>query len=243
MKRIDNRRFDELRPVRITPNYVIYPEGSILISMGNTRVLCNVSVESSIPNWMKASGKSGGWITAEYSLLPRSTGIRTKRETSGLRGRTQEIRRLIGRALRAGFDLGKLGEHTCIVDCDVIQADGGTRTAAITGGYLAVWLALKEMVDTGILSESVFLDPIAAVSVGVVEGEPLLDLNYREDSAADVDMNLVMNVRGDFIEVQGSAEGAPFSREMLETLLRFGSKGITDLIEIQKHFMERQGLV
>ncbi len=237
MIRANHRKFDEIRPVTITPGYVIYPEGSVLFSMGNTKVLCNVTIEQNIPSWMKVSGKAGGWITAEYSLLPRSTHTRTNRETRGLSGRTQEIRRLIGRALRAGFNLDQLGEHTCIVDCDVLQADGGTRTAAITGGYLALWLALDKMVDKGIITPTVFLDPVAAISVGVVDGEPLLDLDYQEDSVAEVDMNLVMNTREEYIEVQGTAEGPPFSGDTMNTLLGLGKKGIRELIKLQQMFM------
>ena len=238
MKRHANRAMDEIRPVRIVPDYVIFPEGSILISMGDTKVLCNVTVEPSLPLWIKASGRSGGWITAEYSLLPRSTHTRSKREIKGFSGRTQEVRRLIGRSLRAGFNLEKLEEYTCIVDCDVIQADGGTRTAAITGGYLALWIAIKKLVEEGKLSSDVFLEPVAAISVGVVDGTPLLDLNYQEDSIADVDMNLVMNRKGEFIEIQGSSERAPFTRQTMEILLDFGEKGIEKLFMIQEGFMK-----
>ena len=234
MRRLDDRKPDEIRPVTIITDYVLYPEGSVLISMGNTKVLCNATIESGVPAWMKASGRSGGWITAEYSLLPRSTHTRTQRETRGLSGRTQEIRRLISRALRAGFDLEKLGEHTCIVDCDVIQADGGTRTAAITGGYTAVALALGKLIDSGCVSPAIFLNPIAAVSVGFVYGSPLLDLNYKEDSIAEVDLNLVMNRRNEYIEVQGTAEGSPYTRSALNTLLDLGTKGIRELFHIQE---------
>jgi ribonuclease PH len=234
MRRPDNRKSDELRPVTLIRDYISYPEGSVLFTMGNTKVICNSTVEPGVPTWMKMSGKPGGWITAEYSLLPRSTHTRTKRETRGLRGRTQEISRFIGRALRAGFDLGELGEHTCIVDCDVIQADGGTRTAAITGGYTSVVIALRKLVKSGEVSEKIFLHPISAVSVGIVGNRSLLDLNYQEDSAAEVDLNLVMNNRLEYIEVQGTAEGSPFTKSTLDRLLDLGTKGIKELFHIQQ---------
>jgi ribonuclease PH len=230
MIRQDGRQLDELRPVTFTPQYVVYPEGSVLIAMGDTRVLCNVSVEQGVPHWMQASGKLGGWITGEYALLPRSTHTRTARETRGLGGRTQEIQRLIGRSLRSAFSLEKLGPRTCFVDCDVIQADGGTRTAAITGGYVALRLALGKLVNDGILSPDIFLSPVAAISVGVVDGQPLLDLNYQEDSVAEVDVNVVMNQVGEFIEIQGTAEARPFSRDRLDTLLDLAQAGISELL-------------
>lgn len=231
--RIDKRKPDELRPVMIIPEYVIYPEGSVLISMGNTKVICNVTVEEDVPIWMKVSQKEGGWVTGEYAMLPRSTSTRTQRETRGLRGRTQEIKRLIGRSLRAAVNLEQLGSHTCIVDCDVLQADGGTRTAAITGGYVALVLALRKFVKQGKISDDVFASPIAAVSVGVVEGEPLLDLCYQEDSNAEVDVNVVMNGNYEFIEVQGTAEGATFPRPILDELLDLAQKGISELLAYQ----------
>ena len=230
MSRKDGRAPDELRPLTFTPDFVLYPEGSVLIAMGNTKVLCNVTIEMGIPRWKQA----GGWITAEYSLLPRSTHTRTNRETRGLSGRTQEIRRLIGRSLRAAFDLEALGEHTCIVDCDVIQADGGTRTAAISGGYLALKFALQKLVAAETVSPAVFLSPVAAISVGILNGQALLDLNYEEDSRADVDLNLVMNADGNFIEIQGTAEGVPFSKGSLEHLLDLGSIGIKELLKLQQ---------
>jgi len=205
-----------------------------LIAMGNTKVLCNVSVENDIPHWMKAQGKSGGWVTAEYALLPRSTHTRTRRETRGLGGRTQEIQRLIGRSLRAAVNLERLENYTCIVDCDVLQADGGTRTAAITGGYVALALALQKLVAAGKLSADVFAAPVAAISVGVVAGQPLLDLCYAEDSTADVDLNVVMNANGEFIEIQGTAEGGAFPRATLNQLLDLAHKGIGDLLKIQR---------
>jgi ribonuclease PH len=233
MARIDGRRADELRPVSITPNYVKYPEGSVLIAMGETRVLCNVSVQEGVPSWKQEQGYTGGWVTAEYGMLPRSTHTRTARETHGLGGRTQEIRRLIGRSLRAAVDLEKLGQRTFVVDCDVIQADGGTRTAAISGGYLALKIALQDLIDAGEVDPDVFLSPVAAVSVGIIAGEPMLDLCYREDATAEADLNVVMNASGDFIEVQGTAERASFSRDLLDKMLDLAAKGIQELLAIQ----------
>lgn len=230
--RIDNRQPDELRPVSLIPNYVIYPEGSVLISMGQTKVICNVTIEEELPRWMK--GNQGGWVTGEYALLPRATQTRTQRETRGLGGRTQEIRRLIGRSLRAAVNLELLGERTCIVDCDVLQADGGTRTAAVTGGYVALALALRKLISAGEIPLEVLASPVAAISVGMVEEQLLLDLCYAEDSTADVDVNIVMNAAGKFIEVQGTAEGATFSRQTLDSMLDLAHKGIAELLEIQK---------
>jgi len=229
-KRLDGRLVDQLRPVTLTPGYVRYPEGSVLIAVGDTRVLCNVSVEEGLPRWKQ----TGGWVTAEYALLPRSTHQRTARETRGLGGRTQEVRRLIGRSLRAGIDLDKLGERTCIVDCDVLQADGGTRTAAVTGGYVALVIALGKLVEAGEIPAEVFKPQVAAVSVGIVEGQPILDLCYREDAIAEVDVNVVMNAEGEFIEVQGTAEMNPFGRASLDEMLDLAHKGITELFAIQK---------
>ncbi|MCJ7717312.1 MAG: ribonuclease PH, partial [Anaerolineales bacterium] len=200
MTRKDGRNNKQIRPVEFVLDYVDYPEGSVLISIGKTRVLCNVSIEDQVPAWMENNDHLGGWITAEYALLPRSTTIRVRRETEGLSGRTQEIKRLIGRSLRAGFDLNLLGNRTFIVDCDVLQADGGTRTASITGGYAALRLALKTLVDEGLISSDVFLSPVAAISVGILSGTPIMDLNYYEDARAEVDLNVVMNQEGDFIE-------------------------------------------
>jgi ribonuclease PH len=233
MERINDRRPDQLRPVHFELDYIEFPEGSVLISAGKTRVLCNVTIEEGVPAWLDRPDSSRGWITAEYALLPRSTDRRVSRETSGLRGRTQEIKRLIGRSLRAGFDLDLLGKRTLIVDCDVLQADGGTRTAAITGGYLALAAALTPLVDQGQLPEELFLPAIAAVSVGVVGGEILLDLNYQEDSQAEVDLNVVMNAQGEFIEVQGTGEGSAFSREQLDQLLDLAGEGILELLSLQ----------
>jgi ribonuclease PH len=230
--RPDGRRPDELRPVKFTLDYVDYPEGSVLIELGNTRVLCNASVEETVPAWM--AGKGTGWLTAEYALLPRSTHTRTPRETQGLRGRTQEIRRLIGRSLRAGVDLALLGERTLVIDCDVLQADGGTRTAAVTGGYVAAALALCRLAERGAVPEEVLASPVAAISVGVVAGQARLDLCYAEDRDAEVDLNVVMTAEGRLIEVQGTAEGPPFSRETLDHLLDLANHGIVSLVQLQR---------
>jgi ribonuclease PH len=233
MKRKDGRRKDQLRPVEFMLDFIEYPEGSVLISLGKTKVLCNVSVESVIPEWIESSDLPGGWITAEYALLPRSTTTRVKREVGSLSGRTQEIRRLIGRCLRAGFDLTLLGRRTFIVDCDVLQADGGTRTASITGGYVALCLAIRDLIDQGLISEDVYLPPVAAISVGILSGEPILDLDYSEDAQAETDLNVVMNQLGEFIEIQGTAEGATFSRENLDSMLEYAKQGIQQLIDTQ----------
>ena len=229
MARKDGRENNQLRPVSFVPDFVDYPEGSVLISIGATRVLCNVSVENQVPGWMDREDSTRGWITAEYALLPRSTTTRVKRETRGLSGRTQEIKRLIARSLRAAFDLNLLGKRTLIVDCDVLQADGGTRTASITGGYKALSLAIQNLVDQGEISEDVFLSPVAAISVGMIDGEPVLDLDYDEDSRADADLNIVMNQAGEYIEVQGTGEGATFTREDLDKMLDFAADGIQHL--------------
>ena len=233
MERFNDRQYNELRPVSYIKDFIDYPEGSVLINQGNTKVLCNVTIEEGVPRWMMDQEKPGGWITAEYALMPRSTQTRTARETRGLKGRTQEIRRMIGRSLRAAFDLTHLDGYTCIVDCDVLQADGGTRTASITGGYLALRSAFEQMVKQEKISEDVFLPRIAAVSVGMVGGEHLLDLCYEEDSIADVDINVVMNASGEYIEIQGTAEGAPFSAESFNVLLDLAEKGILELISGQ----------
>jgi len=233
MTRSDGRKNDQLRPVSFEPGFVEYPEGSLLISFGKTRVLCNVSVEEKVPPWLDTPDSTRGWITAEYALLPRSTSTRVNRETKGFSGRTQEIKRLIGRSLRAGFNLEKLGKRTLIVDCDVIQADGGTRTAAITGGYIALRLAIQKLIRDGMVSKELMLSPVAAISVGLVEGEPILDLNYQEDANAEADLNVVMNQDGDYIEVQGTGEGATFSRSDLDTMLDFAQLGIEKLFSLQ----------
>lgn len=215
----NNRKKDEIREIRITKEYIKYPEGSVLIELGNTKVICNATVEEKVPPFLKGSSK--GWITAEYSMLPRATNTRTKRESSNgkLTGRTMEIQRLIGRSLRAAIDLKKLGERTIMIDCDVIQADGGTRTAAITGGYLALELAVNKLLDSGKITENPIVSKIAAISVGIVDGEVLLDLEYEEDSRAEVDMNIIMNDRGEFVEIQGTGEGKTFNLKELNSLL------------------------
>ena len=222
---------DELRPVTIETGSTPYAEGSCLISMGNTRVLCAASVEEGLPRWREASGH--GWVTAEYSMLPRSTHTRTSRERNGPRGRTQEIQRLIGRSLRAVTDLEALGPHTITVDCDVLQADGGTRTASITGGCVALALACHGLVTTGSLERSPIRELVGAVSVGLSGGIAVLDLDYAADSTADVDMNVVSTQAGGLVEVQGTAEGAPFSREQLDQLLDLAVGGIEELFDLQ----------
>lgn len=233
--RPDGRWPDELRPVDFTLGYIKYPEGSVLIEVGQTRVLCNVTVEERVPHWLE--GEGSGWLTAEYALLPRSTHERTSRETDGLGGRTQEIRRLIGRSLRAAVDLDLLGERLLIVDCDVLQADGGTRTASITGGYVAVALALRRLADQDVAPPETLRQSVAAVSVGIVDGEARLDLCYAEDSEADVDLNVAMTGEGRLVEIQGTAEGKPFSREDLDHLLSLAAQGIGRLVQQQEALM------
>jgi ribonuclease PH len=217
--RTDGRAANELRPVKITPDFLTYAEGSVLIEMGNTRVICAASLEERVPPFLRNTGQ--GWLTAEYAMLPRSTQTRTSREIGrgGPSGRTHEIQRLIGRSLRAVADMKALGERTLTIDCDVLQADGGTRTAAITGAYVAFALAAKRLLKSGKVSKSIVSNQVAAVSVGIVENRPLLDLKYDEDSRAEVDMNVVCTGDGRFIEVQGTAEREPFSREQMDELL------------------------
>jgi ribonuclease PH len=232
--RTDGRASDELRPVLITPSYLPYAEGSVLIEMGNTRVVCAASLEDRVPPFMRNSGQ--GWLTAEYAMLPRATQTRTAREIGrgGASGRTHEIQRLIGRSLRAVADMKALGERTITIDCDVLQADGGTRTAAITGSYVALALASNHLVKTGKISRSLTADQVAAISVGIVDNTPLLDLKYDEDSRAEVDMNVVCTGDGRFIELQGTAEREPFSRAQMDELVGLGVHGIEQLIAIQK---------
>jgi len=232
LQRPDGRQPDALRPLRFSLDYVIYPEGSVLVEMGRTRVLCNLSLEQRVPGWLAGSGR--GWLTAEYALLPRSTHTRTPRETRGPGGRTQEIRRFIGRSLRAAVDLERLGERTLILDCDVLQADGGTRTAAVTGGYVALALAIRRLSQQGVLRPDLLRFPVAAVSVGLVHGQIRLDLCYAEDSEAEVDLNVVMTGDGRFVEVQGTAEGRPFSRSTFAEMLSLAERGIATLIESQR---------
>ena len=235
--RSDGRQPDELRPVSLQPGFIKYPEGSVLVTLGDTRVLCNVTVEDRLPGWLFRSRQRHGWVTAEYALLPRATQLRTERETRGLRGRTQEIRRLIARSLRAAVDLDVLGERQCIVDCDVLQADGGTRTAAITGGYVALALAIRRLVDSGVIPPETLHRSVAAVSVGIVDGEALLDLNYEEDSRAEVDLNVVMSGDGRFVELQGTAEGEPFDRSEMDSMLDLAQPAIQQLVEIQRQVL------
>ncbi|NND82187.1 MAG: ribonuclease PH [Gammaproteobacteria bacterium] len=231
--RPSGRAPDQLRDIRIERNYTAHAEGSVLISAGGTKVLCNASVESRVPHFLK--GKGQGWITAEYGMLPRSTGSRMGREAARGKqsGRTQEIQRLIGRSLRAAVDLGKLGENSITLDCDVIQADGGTRTASITGAYVALADAITGMVNQGLLTESPIDRQIASVSVGIFDGRPVLDLDYPEDSSAETDMNVIMDNNGHYIEVQGTAEGAPFSSDEMAAMLALADKGIKELIALQ----------
>ena len=236
MKRVDRRAWDELRPVKITPRFQNFAEGSALIELGQTRVLCSVSVEERVPAFLKGGG--GGWITAEYAMLPRATVTRTPRERDRIGGRSQEIQRLIGRSLRAVTDLDALGERTLIVDCDVIQADGGTRTAAITGSYVALYQALQTMANMGILSAIPLKGAVAATSVGIVHSYMLLDLCYDEDCNAEVDFNVVMTSQGEFVEIQGTAETKPFSKETIDSLLSLAEKGIKQLFQIQQTALE-----
>ncbi|HVU26777.1 MAG TPA: ribonuclease PH [Verrucomicrobiae bacterium] len=234
--RADGRSPNQLRPIRFQNHIAPYATGSTLIEWGNTRVICGVTIEENVPRWMKEQKVSGGWLTAEYAMLPYSTLQRKPRDISKgkLDGRSSEIQRLIGRSIRAAIDLEKIGERTICVDCDVLQADGGTRTAAITGAFVALSLAVKKLIDEKKLTENPILKSVAAVSVGIVNGEPLLDLNYVEDVAATVDMNLVMNSAGEFIELQGSGEEATFTENQLTDLLALGKSGIKELLAAQQ---------
>jgi ribonuclease PH len=236
ISRADGRAANQLRPLRFQNHIAPHATGSTLIEWGNTRVICGVTVEDTVPRWMKEQKVSGGWLTAEYSMLPYSTLQRKPRDISKgkLDGRSSEIQRLIGRSIRAAIDLEKIGERTICIDCDVLQADGGTRTAAITGALVALALAVKRLLDEKKLAASPLLNPVAAVSVGIVGGAPLLDLNYTEDVAASVDMNLVMNSAGEFIEVQGSGEEATFTDKQLADLLALGKSGIRELLVAQQ---------
>ena len=232
--RSDNRAPDQMRPVNLVPEYISTAEGSVLIEVGNTRVICTASVEEAVPSWMRNSGK--GWITSEYGMLPRSTLTRTPREATRGRigGRTHEIQRLIGRALRVVTDLSRLGERTIWIDCDVIQADGGTRTASITGSFVALGLAMQKLVEAGTLTAAPIRDFVAAISVGIVEGEILLDLNYEEDSRAEVDLNFVMTGGKKIVEVQATAEQRPFDEEHLRHMTELAKRGVESLIARQR---------
>ena len=237
--RSDNRTPDQMRPVKIVPDFISTAEGSALIEVGNTRVICTASVEETVPSFLKGAGK--GWITSEYSMLPRSTLTRTPRESARGRvsGRTHEIQRLIGRALRAVVDLHRLGERTITLDCDVIQADGGTRTASITGAFVAMGLALEKLIDAGTLTSAPIRDYVAAISVGVVDGDVLLDLCYEEDSRADVDLNFVMTGARKIVELQATAEQHPFDDAQLKKMMDFAASGIESLVAKQQGLLQR----
>jgi len=238
LMRTDNREPDELRPITFVRDFTSMAEGSILATFGETTVLCTASVDDDVPRWMKGSGK--GWVTAEYSMLPGSSPERVRRETRGPKGRTQEIQRLIGRSLRAVCDMEKLGERQVVVDCDVLQADGGTRVASICGGYLALHDALSRLILKGELPSHPIAQACAAVSVGIIHGQPRLDLPYDEDSNADTDMNVVMTESGGFIEIQGTAEQASFNRNELDALLALAEKGIQQIISLQNELTSTQ---
>lgn len=236
--RIDGRATDQLRPVEIKRNYLRHAEGSALITMGGTTVLCSASVDEYVPSFLKGSGK--GWVTAEYGMLPRSTNTRVSRDgrRGSISGRTQEIQRLIGRSLRAVFDLGSLGERSILIDCDVLEADGGTRTASITGSYVALYDAVRWLQNRDLVDSSLIKDSVAAISVGIIDGTPMLDLCYAEDSNADVDMNIVMTGCGAMVEIQGTAEQNPFTTDQLNTMLDLGRQGIEQLVTMQKQVLE-----
>ena len=240
MKRADGRAYNELRPVSIAPGFLLFAEGSALIELGKTQVLCSASVEDRVPGFLRNSGT--GWITAEYAMLPRATLTRTPRDSAMGRvgGRNQEIQRFIGRSLRAVTDLASLGERTLVVDCDVIQADGGTRTAAVTGAYVALYKALHNLADMGIISSVPLKSAVAATSVGIVHSNMMLDLCYDEDSSASVDFNVVMTSKGEFVEVQGTAEGKPFSRQTIDELISLAEVGIQQLFQIQQVALEEE---
>jgi ribonuclease PH len=234
MPRPDGRAPDQLRPTTVTRDYLVHPEGSVLVEFGTTKVICTATVEDKVPQFLKGQGL--GWVTAEYGMLPRSTNTRMTRENRGPSGRSQEIQRLVGRALRAVIDRGKMGERTVWIDCDVIQADGGTRTAAITGGFIALADALGRI--PGLDARAPIRDCVAAISVGIVQGQPMLDLNYPEDSTAEVDMNVVMTGAGEFVEVQGTAEQVPFGRAHLDGLLDLAARGIRQLVALQRRALD-----
>ena len=230
--RVDNRQLDELRRTKITPHVSPYAEGSALIEVGGTKVLCMASVEDKVPMWLRNQGK--GWVTSEYAMLPRATHTRVRRERPNPSGRTMEIQRLIGRSLRAVVDMKALGERQIYLDCDVLQADGGTRCASITGAYVALNLACKSLLSKGKVKTSPIQSEVAAVSVGIIEGTPILDLKYEEDSNAEVDMNIVCTGSGKFIEIQGTAEQEPFDRDQMNEMLKLAEKGVNELFQIQR---------
>jgi len=240
VKRIDGRAYDELRPIKIIPDYQSFAEGSALIKLGKTHVLCSVSVEERVPNFLRGSGT--GWVTAEYAMLPRATITRTQRDSTIGRvgGRNQEIQRLIGRSLRAVADLAELGERTLIVDCDVIQADGGTRTAAITGAYVALYKAMETLRNMGVIASIPLKSSVAATSIGIVNSYMMIDLCYDEDAQAAVDFNVVMTSKGEFVEVQGTAEGKPFNKQAIDDLLALAEKGIRQLFQSQQDVLKNK---
>ena len=233
MERKDKRAFDQIRNTKITPNISPYAEGSALIEVGNTKVICTATVEEKVPPFLRNKGT--GWVTAEYAMLPRATHTRTSRETNRPSGRTQEIQRLIGRSLRAIVDMKTLGERQIFIDCDVILADGGTRCASITGAYVAMALAVKKLISKGTLKKSPIISEVAAISVRIIENTPILDLCYEEDSTAEVDMNIVCTGAGKFIEIQGTAEREPFNRDQMNEMLELAEKGINNLFTIQRY--------
>ena len=232
--RVDGRKNDELRQIKITPNFLKYPEGSCLIEWGNTKVICSASIIDGVPPFLKGTGK--GWLTAEYSMLPRSTHTRMIREsTQGkISGRTQEIQRLIGRSLRSAIDLSKIGEKTIWIDCDVIQADGGTRIASITGGYVALSIAINKLINDGVLSENPILRQIAGVSLGILNGEILVDLNYEEDSSCEIDINIVMDEKGDMVEIQGTGERGLLSKKDFDKIIKSALKAVKKIMKAQR---------
>jgi len=238
--RADGRSPDQLRPISFEVGFTQWAEGSVLAKFGHTHVLCNVTLEEKLPNWLRYREDRHGWLTAEYAMLPRSTQRRVNREQRWPKGRTQEISRLIGRSLRMALDLHQLGDRTLTVDCDVLQADGGTRTAAICGGWVAVYLALQPLIAKGNMPAAVLKHQIAAISVGIVDGTPLLDLPYVEDVAAEVDLNVVMTAVGELVEIQGTAEKAPFPRPQLNELVDLASGGIAEIVALQKEVISDQ---
>ncbi len=238
MTRVDGRKADQLRKVTVLKDYLKHAEGSCLISFGDTKVVCSASVEEGVPPFLK--GKGQGWVTAEYGMLPRSCTQRISREKGGGSGRTQEIQRLVGRSLRSVVDMARLGERTVKIDCDVIQGDGGTRTASITGGYIALALAIKKIMKAGLIKASPLTEQVAAISVGMQAGKAILDLNYIEDSKAEVDMNIVMLSSGKFVEVQGTAEGKAFAKKDMDAMVKLADKGIKELFTVQNKVIGRK---
>lgn len=238
MNRIDGRSLDELRPITFTPHFTKWAEGSVLAKFGETHVLCNVTIENTLPRWLQNDPNPHGWLTAEYAMLPRSTHSRRNRENRWPKGRTQEISRLIGRSLRMALNLELLGEHTLTVDCDVLQADGGTRTAAISGSWVALALALRPLITQGELPDTVIRHQIGAISVGIVNGTPMLDLPYAEDVVAETDLNVVMSASGQLIEIQGTAEKEPFTQKQLSQLIDLAETGIKQIAQLQTKMIE-----